>query len=219
MLCRILNQYNITVKVVLPTVGENLQDQMTNEAIVSTNSSLIGYNSVAYASAQDLFGDMTPSVAAWVQNSLADYAAAVANASQGSMNATVLQRLFQVQHDLIFKNQVPVAEIVFVPTSSTTFISPYWGLLPFARGNVHITSADPAQQPAINPNYFMLGWDNQQQIATARFTRRLFQTEPLRGLVVNEIQPGLETVPERASDIVWENWIKASCESSPPKLY
>lgn len=188
---------------------------MTNEASVSTNSTLTGSNSATYVSAPDLFGTATSSIATWVQNNLADYASAAANASQGSMNATHLQDLFQIQHDLIFKNHIPIAEIVHFPSGKTA-LAMYWGLLPFARGSVHIRSDDPAAHPAINPNFFMFDWDTQQQIAAARFTRRLFQTEPLGELVVNETQPGLETVPEQAPDIVWEGYIKANCEFSPP---
>lgn len=206
----ILNKYNIPVKVNLPTVGENMQDQMYNDASAEGYSAIAGTKSVAYPSVTDLFGNRTSAVAASVQNQLAQYAEAAANQSQGTMKASDLQRLFQIQYDLIFKQEVPIAEIITYPTGNT-LAAGYWGLLPFARGSVHIASADPTVQPVINPNYFMFDWDVQQQIGTAKFIRNLYKTAPLSSLVKNETEPG-SAVPEGASDSVWEAWLKETCK-------
>ncbi|KKA20115.1 Glucose oxidase [Rasamsonia emersonii CBS 393.64] len=208
----ILNKYNIPVKVNLPTVGENMQDQMYNDASAEGYSAIAGTKSVAYPSVTDLFGNRTSAVAASVQNQLAQYAEAAANQSQGTMKASDLQRLFQIQYDLIFKQEVPIAEIITYPTGNT-LAAGYWGLLPFARGSVHIASADPTVQPVINPNYFMFDWDVQQQIGTAKFIRNLYKTAPLSSLVKNETEPG-SAVPEGASDSVWEAWLKETYRSN-----
>lgn len=127
------------------------------------------------------------------------------------MQAEHLQRLFQAQHDLIFSNNIPIAEIIFKPGGQKTVNAGFWGLLPFARGNVHIRSSDPAAQPAINPNYGLLDWDVQLQVAIARFIRRMFRSAPLEGMVEEESRPGLSAVPGDAADEVWANWLKDNC--------
>ncbi|KAL1963327.1 hypothetical protein VTN77DRAFT_8448 [Rasamsonia byssochlamydoides] len=210
----ILSKYNIPVKVNLPTVGENLQDQMNNEATAVGYSAIAGTKSVSYPSVRDLFGNSTDKIAATVQKQLAQYAEAAANQSQGTMKASVLQRLFQVQYDLIFKQEVPIAEIITYPSTGNTLMAEYWGLLPFARGSVHIASADPTVQPVINPNYFMFDWDVQQQISIAKFIRNFYKTAPLSGILQTETKPGTSAVREGASDGVWAEWLKETYRSN-----
>ncbi|GFF35813.1 glucose oxidase [Aspergillus udagawae] len=72
------------------------------------------------------------------------------------MSAANMLSLFKIQYHIIFENPTPIAEVLVTP-KGTKFYAEYWGLLPFARGNVHIASTDPLQQPSINPNYMMLG--------------------------------------------------------------
>ncbi|GAQ06288.1 enoyl-CoA delta isomerase 1, peroxisomal [Aspergillus lentulus] len=79
--------------------------------------------------------------------------------SNGAMQPEDMQHLFQVQRDLIIKNNILFAEIGFKPGGQKTVNAGYWGLLPFARGNVHIRSSDLAARPAINPNYGLLDWN------------------------------------------------------------
>ncbi|GIJ89146.1 hypothetical protein Asppvi_008076 [Aspergillus pseudoviridinutans] len=153
---RTLNRHNISVRVSLPAVGENLQDQMNTLMTASTHSPITGGRTVTFASATDIFSEDTSSFANLTRTNLPSYAAAVANMSNGAMQPEHLQHLFQVQHDLIFKNNIPIAEIIFKPGGEKTVNAGYWGLLPFARGNVHIRSSDPAAQPGVNPNYGLL---------------------------------------------------------------
>ncbi|RLM01980.1 hypothetical protein CFD26_109003 [Aspergillus turcosus] len=211
---RILNRYNIPVQVSLPGVGENLQDQMNTLMTASTHSPITGGRTVTFASATDIFSQDTSSLANLTRAKLPSYAAAVANMSNRAMQPEHLQRLFQAQHDLIFRNNIPIAEIIFKPGGEKTVNAGFWGLLPFARGNVHIRSSDPAAQPAINPNYGLLDWDVQLQVAIARFIRRMFRSAPLEGMVEEESRPGLSAVPGDAADEVWANWLKDNYASN-----
>jgi hypothetical protein len=84
------------------------------------------------------------------------------------MKAKDLQTLLNVQYVLICKQQIPIAVELYSPSRSQALNSLYWGLLPFARGNVHISSSDPKSMPIINPNYFMLDYDKESQVAIAK---------------------------------------------------
>ncbi|RHZ52143.1 hypothetical protein CDV55_102741 [Aspergillus turcosus] len=113
--------------------------------------------------------------------------------NQGTMSAANLLSLFKIQYEII-DNPTPVAEVLVTP-KGINFYTEYWGLLPFARGNVHIASTDPLQQPTINPNCMMLGWDMQQQIGTGKFIRKLFNTAPMSEHTTGESTPGYTTLP------------------------
>ncbi|KAI9927105.1 hypothetical protein ASPWEDRAFT_33058 [Aspergillus wentii DTO 134E9] len=203
----ILEQYDIPVRINLPTVGENLQEQLNTSMIATTNTPMTGSRTVAFASVSDIFGDSASDIAALTRAHLPKYANITATASSGTMKADHLQQLFETQHDLIFKDNIPIAEYIFT-AGEKDFQAGYWGLLPFARGNVHITSADPAVKPAINPNYGMIDWDVEIQIAMSRYIRSMYRTKPLSQFIRNETLPGLGVVPEDASDGVWTDWVK-----------
>jgi choline dehydrogenase-like flavoprotein len=214
----ILNKYNISVVVDLPTVGENLQDQ-TNTGLTSNaagNTSFSGSpDFVAYPTAADIFGSEVANLSASVLASLPSYAAKVAAASGNVTKAADLLELFKIQHDLIFSSEhaVPLAEILVEPAGSVLDVE-YWALLPFARGNIHITSSVAGTPAAINPNYYMLDWDITEQIGTAQFIRKLFATEPFASLVGEETKPGLDVVPANATDAQWFEWNKSVYRSN-----
>ncbi|KAA8647886.1 hypothetical protein EYZ11_010384 [Aspergillus tanneri] len=204
----ILKKYNIPVRVNLPTVGENLQDQMNSGMAATSRTNITdGSAVVVYPNAYDIFGNETTAVANSLRANLKQYAVDTAKVSRGSMKTVDLERLFEIQHDLIFKDRTPIAEIIYTPGGAATLSSQFWGLLPFARGNVHIGSSNPLQKPTINPNYFMLDWDLQSHVAINRFIRRTFETAPLRDLVAEESTPGFSVVPRDASVEDWKEWM------------
>lgn len=199
----ILKQAGVDVKVDLPAVGENLQDQTNNGFTGTATKSFTGTAvNVAYPNAEDIFGNKTASVAADVKKSLQKYAEEASKYSNGVVKAEHLVKFFNIQHDLIFKSKVPLAEILIYPAASA-FSAEFWSLLPFARGNVHISAADDATSAKINPNFYMFDWDMTEQIGTARYVRSLFQTSPLNSLLANETAPGAAV----DSDADFSAWI------------
>lgn len=208
----ILNQHGISPKVNLSSVGENLQDQTNNGLSYEGNEFWLGLPTFSVLpSADQIYGDDTSRIASEISSSLADYAKNVSSASNGAVEEANVLAALQLQHDLVFKSQVPFTEIVLLPIGHS-FSSEYWPLLPFSRGNIHIQSADPSKPPAINPNFFMFQSDLKAQIAVAKFIRKAFMTAPLKDFVGQEYAPGTEHVPENASDAVWESWIKSNCK-------
>ncbi|KAL4888773.1 alcohol oxidase [Aspergillus ambiguus] len=201
----VLAKHNISVQVDLPTVGENLQDQVNSHMEAMSNVSISGGTTVAYPDVYDIFGDETESVAQKIRENLKQYAAETAKVNGDVMKASDLEHLFEVQHDLIFKGKVPIAEVLNYPGSEKSVSAEFWALLPFARGSVHISSANPREFPVINPNYFMFDWDLQSYVAVAKYIRRAFETYPLAS-IVRESSPGYDVVSQNASEESWKNW-------------
>ncbi|OMP87780.1 Glucose oxidase [Diplodia seriata] len=185
----ILKAAGVPVKVSLPQVGENLQDQTNNGFDGTATKSFSGTAvNVGYPNVEDIFGNRTASVAASVKKQLATWAQAASDVSNGVISAAAHARFFEIQYDLIFKSKVPLAEILIYPTGAA-FSAEFWSLLPFARGNVHISDSTAAGAK-INPNYYQFDWDMTEQVGTARYVRQLFDTAPLKGLLANETAPG-----------------------------
>nr|BBE38580.1 FAD-dependent glucose dehydrogenase [Aspergillus bisporus]BBE38581.1 FAD-dependent glucose dehydrogenase [synthetic construct] len=210
----ILADNNIAVQVNLPTVGENLQDQITSTMGASGFEDITGAKTVVYANVHDIFGDDAESFAKSVANNIPQYAKQIATVSGNTMTAKNLQTLFNVQYDLIFNQNISIAEILYIPTGTKALNSLYWGLLPFARGNVHISSSDPKAMPVINPNYFMFDWDTDSQVAIAKYIRKSWETAPLKTLIQDETLPGYGAVPQGASDDEWKQWLISTYRSN-----
>lgn len=195
-------------------MGENLQDQPLNGiAYQSTDQTNITGSTpfATFASASDLFGPATSDIGQSSFKEIRSWAEIVANASKSALNATALEYLFRIQHDLIFNQAVPCAEILLY-YSQSTFLTPFWNLLPFTRGSVHIGSADPLAYPVINPNFFLVDWETTVQAAISRIVRKFWNTKPANDLVAAETLPGLSAVPKNATDAEWAPFLKSTCK-------
>jgi len=211
----ILNKYNISTKVNLPAVGENLQDQpnvaFSYEANTIINEA-IPY--LAYGGVSDFLGNL-PDV------NLGAWAARVSEGINNSVGAASLERLFQIQYYLI-KKEVPDAETI-METSFTLGSDPsalldisFWLAMPFSRGNVHIGSANPSAYPQINPNFFLIDFDLTVQIGIAKWVRKFYTTPPMSSMV-RGTSPG-SGLPMDATDAQWGDWIKNNCKFISPFL-
>jgi hypothetical protein len=173
---------------------------------------LAGY--AAYFNVDDVFESDLAAFNASVASALKQYADRTANAS-GIIDSSVTEKLFRIQYDLIFKNKIPISEIIVSPAATGPITIEYWGLLPFSRGSIHINSTNASAPANINPNYFMLDYDIRQQIATAKMARKFANTAPFSNALSSETTPGLDVVPTNASDAVWEKWLKSTCKFPP----
>ncbi|ROW04124.1 hypothetical protein VSDG_00941 [Cytospora chrysosperma] len=215
----ILSQYGIETVVELPTVGENLQDQINNELVYQPPSNFTAaYDGgsaqfVAYPAASHVFGTNESTISGDLQAQLSAYADAVAIANGNVTKASDLLEFFQMQYDLIFKDEIPYAEIL-IYISSGTWGAEYWGLLPFSRGSVHISQANSTTDAVINPNYFMLDYDVELQVATAKFIRDVFATEPFASIAGTETTPGFDAVSADADQATWKSWAVSKYRSN-----
>ena len=64
-------------------------------------------------------------------------------------------------------------------------------LRPTSRGGVHLKSPDPAEAPAIQPNYLSTARDEQVAIDSMRLVRRIVARPPLARYHPDEMAPGL----------------------------
>lgn len=213
----ILAEQSINVKVNLPAVGENLQDQTTIAiAASSLNYSSAGFPTfVAFTSLQDLFGSDTSAIYEATLAKLPDYAASLAARTGGATNVSNQEHLLRTQLDLLLDSNTPTSEIV--PLSIETLLGAvFWPLQPFSRGRVHINSSVGTEQPVIESRSFEFDFDGQVAVATAKFARTLLMTPPLSDLVnMSTVTPSFEVVPEDAGDDVWLDWVKTKSSFQP----
>jgi choline dehydrogenase-like flavoprotein len=212
---KVLKPLGIKTVIPLPGVGANLQDQPNQQIFYNTSTNWTGYSSfVSYVTAADLFGAELPTIRDAVYANISSWAKTiVADAVEGDMDARNIAHILRLQADVIFSqaSTVPLAELGWF-TSSTLIVNSFWSLLPFARGTMHITSADPTRPPSINPNLFQFPIDLLIEAAAATKIREYFSTAPLSKHVISEVSPGFTTVPDKAGFRApeWETWIKGA---------
>ncbi len=69
---------------------------------------------------------------------------------------------------------------------------------PASRGRITLASADPLDQPLIDPNYLADPRDLTQFIAGIRMARRILAAKPLGNILGRELGPGLEAQSDEA---------------------
>ncbi|KAK7044129.1 hypothetical protein VNI00_007846 [Paramarasmius palmivorus] len=208
----VLEPLGIKTNIDLKTVGKNLQEQTSsNLGSNGTNFSEGGKgpsDALAYPNLYQIFGSQADSMVQKIKSNVANWAQSQAS---GALNGDALQQIYQIQAGLIVDSKVPLAELIYVTGWPAKIGFDMWGLLPFSRGTVKITSTDPFTQPAINVNYFSVDFDMDVQVATARLARKIMSTQPLKSLATVEVIPG-DAVPDdpstRGSDADWRSWIQ-----------
>ena len=68
---------------------------------------------------------------------------------------------------------------------------------PTSRGEITLASADPFAAPRITANAFSTDHDVAEMLAAVRYLRRIAASEPLAGLIAEELRPG----PEVQTDV------------------
>ncbi|KAJ4382346.1 hypothetical protein N0V86_002680 [Didymella sp. IMI 355093] len=75
---------------------------------------------------------------------------------------------------------------------------------PFARGSVHISSANASAAPVIDPRYISNAFDLEATKEAAKYLRKMGTTSPFKELWVKEYDPGFDT----QTDEQWEAYVK-----------
>ncbi|PGH07787.1 hypothetical protein AJ79_06175 [Helicocarpus griseus UAMH5409] len=210
----ILSKHGISTTRALSAVGENLQDQ-PQTSIFYQNSQVINGSApyVAYADAWDIFGESTSNIAAATKEKLSEWAGIISKSNNNAVSPDSIQHVFQIQHELIFRQNVSVSGTL-TTASGDQLTSVFWGLLPFSRGSVHISSEDPLEHPLIDPNFYLIDWDLRPMVELCKLARKYWSTEPAGALAVGELVPTLETVPDDATDEQWVDWLKLASISN-----
>lgn len=207
----VLGAQNVSVKLDLPSVGENLQDQpqIGIEDIAGPGKFFTGYPTyVTFATANDLFGDNVTNVEKYVRSQIPAYAQTITSqAVTGATSPTVQEKLLNDQADLIFKDLIPIAEVLTAPFHNIVSM-PFWNLLPFSRGSVHINRSSSDGVPIIDPKFFLADWDGIALAAIGRLTRKFLTAGRAAGWVGSEIVPGAGNVTTDDTDAEWITYAK-----------
>ncbi|KAG8166266.1 hypothetical protein KVR01_004818 [Diaporthe batatas] len=181
----VLQELGIEAIIDLPGVGENLQEQPNSNLIYVPTHNVTGYTTYAtFANAEDLFGAETAAVSSDVGSKLTAYAENAA--SQGGLNASAIEKILRIQHDLIFNKKVTIGETI-TASSSGFLLTAWWCLLPFSRGRVHLASIDAYDSPMIDPQYFAADIDMTTQVAIGKQAQSFWHAKPVAGITANNV--------------------------------
>ncbi|KAM0323936.1 hypothetical protein ACHAQA_008517 [Verticillium albo-atrum] len=205
---RVLKALGIETMVDLPGVGENLLEQPHHTLAYTGNLEESTNAFYAYVTAENLFGDQLAAVEASSRARIPEFAQASVDASgNDALNVTVIERLFTIQHDLMFKKNATIAEILTIIAVGLQF-SDYWILFPFSRGSVHLSSADTIDKPLFDPRLMLADFDVESTVAAGRLAKKFWQSEPVAASVGGQLFPDAATLPDNATDEQWEAWAR-----------
>lgn len=204
-LISVLRDIGLDTVVNLPGVGENLQEQPNSNLIFEGTINVTGYATYAtFGNAEDLFGSEKAAVSKDVNAKLTEYAEFAASGARGGLNASSLEQIFRIQHDLIFNKNVTIGETI-TAFSAGYLLTAWWCLLPFSRGRVHLASLDAFDSPLIDPQYFVADIDMITQVAIGKQAQSFWHTSPIADITARNL------TADPASDEEWAEYITDSC--------
>jgi choline dehydrogenase len=175
-----LNAFDIPVVHALPGVGANLQDHLQLRLLfrctkpITTNDDLNSWWRSLAIGAQWLFARSGP---------------LAVGINQGGLFTRVLPE--SATPDVQFHFATLSADLAGAkPHPFPGFTFSVCQLRPSSRGRVSLTSADPLDAPAMQPNYLTAPEDRRCAIAAVRFARKLAATRALRPYIAEEVRPG-----------------------------
>ncbi|MBZ5694771.1 MAG: GMC family oxidoreductase N-terminal domain-containing protein [Acidobacteriia bacterium] len=179
---RHLQEHGIPVVVDVPGVGENLHDHVYATCTCRTapenslNRQLSGLRVIGHAISYYLAkrGPLTNG---------ASQATALARALPDAP-CPDLQIVFRPMSYVYDKSARISADPVPRITGGVAYVRPK------SRGRLLLKSADPRQAPAMNANYLSVASDEEGLLAGVKIVRRIFQTEPIKSLILGEDSPG-----------------------------
>jgi choline dehydrogenase len=208
-ICSILGQLGIDTVIELPGVGESTHDQPIFTIGYSSSSNYTGHTPfVTFPTVQDVFGPNTSAIAASTSADLSQWAQTISASINGAISPEALETRFRVQHDLIFKKNITVAEILTATFGGSTVGSAVWLLSPFSWGSVHLQSPSSINTPVIDSKLLSVDFDLDLLIGSGRLAQKVWNTPPLSTLTTANVIPGDAVLPANASDSQWEAYIK-----------
>ncbi|CAE6459619.1 unnamed protein product [Rhizoctonia solani] len=196
----ILKAIGVPVKVNLPGVGKNLQNQLG----VNVQYRLKSENITAGAETQAPIIEVEP---AQVILSAADLAKSEQLLS--ARTGEISQEQFDIMKSFI-KNKVAQTEMNWslVKNADGTFNIQFYttDLHTFSRGQVHASSSDPTAKPTVDPKYLSVEHDIWYLSRAVAYTRNITAAEPLASYIESEVTPGSNiTSPDQL-----ESWLKTN---------
>lgn len=175
----------------------------------ATKTGMMTYvnEAVAFPNMADLMGGSAANYASDVLEQLnATWSQYVSDKSLPADVARGLSAQYQIQQSHI-DSEVGQVEMLMHLWAGTNGIAIQTSLQhPWSRGTIFITSTDAFTSPAINPDYFSVGYDIDIMQYGVQFARRIASTAPMNTVAITETTPGA-TVTDYDP---LTNWIKNS---------
>lgn len=226
---QILKRANITLLKPLPGVGENYQDHIRLSNVYRLKENYSSFDPMIYDSSGVL---ATEQMRLWLENkpSWYDYtSSAYAFVNWGLVGNATQTKLLQLagnsskivvtKKKLEFLRNPSVPQLEIIMESNFVGATPYPGgkfatlissvMHPLSRGSVHIDGKNPLGKPVIDPRYLEHGYDLQALIEGAKFARRVAETEPMRSIWAEEVEPGVGVQSEEE----WEAFARGAMGS------
>ncbi|EJC99459.1 glucose oxidase [Fomitiporia mediterranea MF3/22] len=216
----VLNPLGIDVRVNLPTVGRNFQDQTINDVASNTQPSFDTGgtgpdHAVAFLNLYEFFSKSAGSNGSATGDDIArhiltQYPSWAQSQAVNGLNADALTTIFGIQADLIVNHNAPVCEFYFQVGSTGGVNDTLLNLLPFSRGNITITDTSVFTNPKVTVNWFNIDYDLDVQTAGGRLGRKVLNHTAFASIVTEEYSPGLDVVPDDGNggtDKEWQSWI------------
>ncbi|KAL9939432.1 hypothetical protein V8E36_001249 [Tilletia maclaganii] len=214
-----LASINVPLKVNLPGVGKNLNEQ-TMSVLGAAPKNGVDFggvgpsNFVAQPSIRQLFSNAS-AVRSSIEAQFGTWAQAAVDAG-AAVNTQGLIAQWRLQTSALFDSNVGAVEY-FVDSGypNNGFGVDLWPLLPYSRGSVKASSASTFGRSLIDARYFSVPFDMDMQVQGCRGVRRVFQTAPVSDLFANgETQPGFDVSqggipdgPNKGAYARWQTWI------------
>jgi choline dehydrogenase len=184
----LLRKHRVSVKADLPEVGENLQDHYQARTIVrlkkkvSLNDHVRNPVSLALMGCQWLFANRGPLTVGAGQ---VGGATCTPHARGGRPDVQ-----FNVMPLSVDKPGDPLH-------AYSGFTAAAWQCHPASRGRIAIRSADPLEQPTIEPRYFSEDLDRRTIVAGLKILREIYRQPAFRDLWDTEVLPGAEASDDK----------------------
>jgi choline dehydrogenase len=224
----------VDTRIDLP-VGYNLQDHITATMYFSTPAGTLTWNNlsssqalqdsemtkylndrtgmwtfvnqaIAFPNMADLLDEPSANYAGLVLDQLnATWTETVANKDLPANVARGLSAQYQIQQKHIDTDvgQVEMLLHLLGPNNNVGIQAALQH--PWSRGTIFITSNNAFTNPAINPDYFSVGYDIDIMNNAMRFARRVAQTSPMSELTITETQPGASFEGTQLDDFIRTN--------------
>ncbi|KXN83980.1 Glucose oxidase, partial [Leucoagaricus sp. SymC.cos] len=228
----ILQPLGIPVIVDLPGVGENYEDHTITILVYKLKPGFLSFDALGYnqtlAAEQQLLYDTKR--LGWLtfaqgvlnfapaQSILTATEMATAEQLLQKKPASTPQDMFNAIKNKVFSG-VPQAEYLLFNSFSasglskskepnTSYVSmAITHLHPLSRGSIHITTTNPDDHPAINPNVLEADWDKWFLTKATAYGRRFFETSAFKEIFEPaEVFPGFDT----QTYAQWEDFVKST---------
>lgn len=167
-----------------------------------------------YITGSRLLGDRFADIGLTTASKIPAWAKEVANTPGACSRLPVaaIEAHMRLQHDLLFKHDVPIVEAMTISALDGFAVSQYWILFPFSRGCVHVFR-DDRDKPLIDSNLYGLGFDVDIAIESGKLLREYWRSSPVGDFIQSQVLPTEDVLPVNATLRQWEAFVRSTSKA------